>query len=332
MRPVASACLGRDRARTAYPGSRDRCSTSPERRFQGRRDLGLVHGEGGIVLEQAAVEPLDILEPDLAPGGHRAEELPRQRRELLGLPARVLQHAGEHVAGEQAHVLGEHAEHQPVHEVGYLLRFVALVTEGLREPCEGTGRSFSQRLYGLARPEPLRVGHRPLELVPDGGVQEVVQLELQRLADRVGPVCPDPEPPHVRDDQQGRVLQRERVLPELIERSIEVRVLPLVLPRKAVTLPHVRPPAPAGVLDRSALEAVVVPRGVGLGRRRFAKQPAQVDEVLLGGGPLLQHRGVPLGDELGGGQREVSPRSRGLSQDRDSSYHRPRFAKGGAPR
>ena len=39
---------------------------------------------------------------------------------------------------------------------------------------------------------------------------------------------------------------------------------------------------------RSALEAVVVALGVRLRRRRFPKQPAQVDEVLLRRGALLQ--------------------------------------------
>ena len=77
-------------------------------------------------------------EPHPAPGGDPAEELPRQRRELRGLPACVPQHADEYVVGEQAHVLGENAEHEAVPEVGHLLRFVALVPERLREPRKGS--------------------------------------------------------------------------------------------------------------------------------------------------------------------------------------------------
>ena len=74
-------------------------------------------------------------------------------------------------------------------------------------------------------------------------------------------------------------------------------------PGEAVTLPHVRPAPSAGVLERAALEAVVIAPGVGLRRRRFAEQPAQVDEVLLRRGAFLQLRGVPLRDELVWGHR-----------------------------
>ena len=51
-----------------------------------------------------------------------------------------------------------------------------------------------------------------------------------RPADAVRPVGADPEPHHVGDDQQRRVLQRQRVLTELVEGGVEVRALPLVLP------------------------------------------------------------------------------------------------------
>ena len=158
--------------------------------------------------------------------------------------------------------------------------------------------ALGQRLTGLARTQPFRVGHRPLELVADITVQEIVKPELVRLADGIGPVRPNAEPAHVRDDQQGRIFQRERVLPQLVERGVEVRTLPLVLPGEAVTLPHVRPTFATGVLERATLEAVVITLGIGLGRSRFAQQPAQVDEVLLRRGALLQLRGVPLRNEL----------------------------------
>ena len=79
-------------------------------------DPGLVQRQRGIVVEEPAVEPCHRLEPDPAAGGHRAQEVPRQALELLGPLARVLQHPGKHVVGQQTHVLGEHAEHEPVNE------------------------------------------------------------------------------------------------------------------------------------------------------------------------------------------------------------------------
>ena len=196
----------------------------------------------------------------------------------------------------------------------HVLGAVALVPERLGEPGEVLRGLFRQRLTCLARPQPFRVGHGPLELVADGTVHEIVKFELVRLADRVGPVRPDPEPAHVRNDQQGRVLERERVLPQLVERGVEVRVLPLVLPREAVALPHVRPAFAAGVLERAALEAVVVPLGVRLRRSRLPEQPAQVDEVLLRRRTLLQLRGVPLRNELVRGHLNDSPLALGGSR------------------
>ena len=123
---------------------------------------------------------------------------------------------------------------------------------------------------------------------------------------------------HVRNDQERRVLQRERVLPQLVERGVEVRVLPLVLPGEAVTLPHVRPAPSTGVLERAALEAVVVALGVGLRRGRLAEQPAQVDEVLLRRGALLQLRSMPLRNELVRGHR--SPRAERLFTDHPLNF------------
>ena len=258
-------------------------------------------GRGGIVVEQPAVEPRHGLEADETAGRHRPEQSAGHGGELLGLPPRLLQHPGEHVGGQQPHILGEHAEHQAVDEVRDRLRRVAALAQRLRKPRERRRRALGQRLPALARPEPLGVGHRPFELVSGGGVGEIVEPELVGQADGVGPVGADAEPRHVRDDQQRRVLQRQRVLPELIEGRVEVRVPAFVLPREAVAFPHVGPAVAVGVLARTALEAVALAGGVHLGRRRLAEQPAEIDEVLLRGGALLQLRRPPLGDEITGG-------------------------------
>ena len=119
-----------------------------------------------------------------------------------------------------------------------------------------------------------------------------------RPADAVRPVGADPEPHHVGHDQQRRVLQRQRVLSELVERRVEIGAPPLVFPGEVVALPDVGPAVAAGVPARSSLEAVRLTRRVGVGWRRFAQQTAQVDEVLLRCRALLQFGGLPLRDEL----------------------------------
>ena len=174
---------------------------------------------------------------------------------------------------------------------------VPALAQRLRQRGEGRRRAFGERLPALAGAQARGLGHRPLELVPHRRIREIVQRELVGLADAVGPVGADTEARHVRDDQQRRVLQRQRVLPELVEGRVEVRAPALVLPGEAVALPHVGPAIAAAVLARAALEAVALARGVRLGRRRLAQQPAEVDEVLLRRGALLELRRPPLGNE-----------------------------------
>ena len=136
----------------------------------------------------------------------------------------------------------------------------------MRELREGLCRTGRQPLTTLPRTKTFRVRHRPLELVPNRSVREVLQHELVPFAHAVRPVGRNPEPDHVRDDEKRRVLEREGVLPQLIEGGVEVRVLPFVLPGEAVALPHVGPAACAAILASSALEAVGLAGGIGFGR------------------------------------------------------------------
>ena len=281
------------------------------RRLAGGLDLGPFQRQRGIVVEQPAVEPRHRLEPDPAPGGHRPEQVPREGGELFGPSVGVLQHPGEHPVRQQAHVLGEHAEHEPVDEVRHRLGAVAAFAQRPGEPGEGRRRALGQRLPALARAQPLGVRHRPLELVPPRRVGEVVERELVGLAHAVRPVGADAEPHQVRDDEERRVLKGQRVLAELVEGRVEVRVPALVLPGEAVALPYVRPAVAAGVLARPALEAVALADRVGLRRGRLAEQPAQIDEMLLRGGALLEpRRRPPLGDERAGGHADGRAGSR----------------------
>ena len=80
--------------------------------------------------------------------------------------------------------------------------------------------------------------------------------------------------------------------------GVEVHGLASVVPSEAVALPHFRSAFAAGVLERTALEAVVVALGVCFRRGGLAEQPAKVDEALLRCGALLQLRCVLLRNEL----------------------------------
>ena len=54
----------------------------------------------------------------------------------------MFEHAGEHVVGQEAHVLGEHAEDEPVDEMGYGLAVVAAPAQRLSERGKCGRRAF----------------------------------------------------------------------------------------------------------------------------------------------------------------------------------------------
>ena len=175
---------------------------------------------------------------------------------------------------------------------------VAALPQGLRQGGEGLRGPLGDFLTALARTQTPGIGHGPFEPVAVGRVGQTLQGELVSLAYAVRPVGADAEPPHVRNDQKRRVLKRQGVLTKLVEGGVEIGVTALVLPGEVVALPYVGPAVAAGVLAGPALEAVMLAGRIGLGRRGLAQEAAQVDEVLLRSGTLLQLRRPPLGDEL----------------------------------
>ena len=93
----------------------------------------------------------------------------------------MVQHAGKHVVGQEADVFGKHAEDEAVDEMGDLLRVVAAGPQGLCQRGEGGGGALGQGLAALARTQPLRIGHGPLELVAYGGVGQIFKCEFVNL-------------------------------------------------------------------------------------------------------------------------------------------------------
>ncbi len=163
---------------------------------------------------------------------------------------------------------------------------------------EGRSHALGERLLALGRPQAIGAREGPLELVAGSRVGEIFQVELMRLADAVGPVGADPEPQHVGDDQQRGVLQRQRVLPELLEGGVEVRALSLVFPGEVVALPDVGPAVAARILaGEPRAKQYVSPDGsasAGVG----SLTSRQVDEVLLRRRAFLQRGDAPRFDEV----------------------------------
>ena len=146
--------LGRVQPALEQRAEQRRIDLRPVEGGRGQRglDLGPFQGKDAVVVEQAAVEPRHGLEADAPARRHRPEQVAGQVGELRRPLVRPFQHAGEHVVGQQPHVLGEHAEHQPVDEVGDRVRVVAAVLQGERQLGEGRRGALGQRLPAFPGP------------------------------------------------------------------------------------------------------------------------------------------------------------------------------------
>ena len=135
------------------------------RRRQHRLDVGLLQRQRGVVIEQAAVEPGHRLEADAAAGGHHPEEFAGQLDEPTRGRQRMPQHPREHVVRQQADVVGEHAEDQPVDEVRHRLRIVTALSQRLGDGRERRRHALGERLPGLPWPQAVGIRERPLQPV-----------------------------------------------------------------------------------------------------------------------------------------------------------------------
>ena len=113
----------------------------------------------------------------------------------------------------------------------------------------------------------------------------------------------------IRDDQQGRVLEIVLVLEELEIRGGEIGPLALVLPGEVPSIPDVRPAISATGLLRTALEGIELAGRIDIGGGGDAEDGAEVVEVGLRGGALLEGTSDPLSLE-GDGVQGVCPCAR----------------------
>src|SRR3990167_7000367 len=114
--------------------------------------------------------------------------------------------------------------------------------------------------------------------------------------------------------QQGRVIQRQRVDHQLLERGLEVFARPLVFPGETAALPNIRPALPA--LDFGAALETVTFR---IARFFYAQQVAQIVEMLLRRGGCGEGGALPVGEE---GWRSHAPKrtdSRSLRYSRNTN-------------
>ena len=253
------------------------------------------------VIEQAAVEPLDPLDPEEAATlGHLAEQIVQGGREAGGVALGRARQTIDQVLGQDAGILGEHGEEQAIEEVRDRVRVVASGTQSRGQGREVLSGPLGQLLAQSGRAQALGIGEDGAQdaqrLARIG--RQIVEGEAVHPRHGVGEVGVDLEAGEIAHHQQRRVTQSLAVAVELRVGGGEVLALALVLPGEVVAHPDVGEALAALGLAGSLLEGVPLAGRVGVVGRGLAEHPAQVDEVLLRRGLLGPRVALPLRHEL----------------------------------
>ena len=103
---------------------------------------------------------------------------------------------------------------------------------------------------------------------------------------------------HVGNDQQRRVIQRQRVLLQLAKSGIQVFMLALVLPGKAILFPHIGPAIAAAGFLCALLESEPFAMRISHRRLSDAQQITELIEVRMCAAAFFQRTFPPSGDKL----------------------------------
>jgi hypothetical protein len=118
----------------------------------------------------------------------------------------LFQHTLEHAFGQKSGILSEHAEDQPIDEVGDGFRTVATRAQSLRESGKVCGSFLGQLRSGLPRFQLFRIRPYPFQRLPNFRIPQVVKRELVGCAYAVCPIRVYLETIKITDDQKRRVL------------------------------------------------------------------------------------------------------------------------------
>ena len=254
--------------------------------------------------EEAAVEIRDVFQREVAALLHGGEEFAQAAVELLAIGLALVEQAFEEAARQEFGILGEEAEQALGEEMGDLLLALAAGVPGAQaagEFGEGAGGFVGDLAVVAAGAEAFRRFEQPRELLPVFRRADVLDAEGVHLGRGAGEVGVDLDQAAVGNNQQRRVVERQRVGHQLLEGFFEVGPGGLVFPREAVALPDIGPAVIAAGAVGATLEAVVF----GVSWLGLAEQFAEVEEMRLRAGTLGQcvgaAAGLPFGDEFGGG-------------------------------
>ena len=266
-------------------------------------------------------------EADVAARAHRGEQRAGVGGEARRVRAGGDQHRLNSLSGSRPTSSANMQKTRRLTKCATVSGGVAAVAQALGEGGERSAASAvsaSRVFFGFSRSGSTKAARSRSRFA---AVEEVVEHERVGLLHGVGPVGADHDAVHVGDDQQRRVLQRDRVVQQLGVGGVEVLVLALVLPGEGALAPDVGPALAAAGLGGALLEGEPVAGRVGGDRVGAVEEAAEVVEVGLRGRALLELDGAPLGDEGGGGQRPTLTQISSARSSRCRSRRRWRSAR-----
>ncbi len=292
-----------------------------------------------IRLKQPAVEVFDGVDSKIAASRHHLKQLVKTVLRFFGAVTEVRKDFSKQMVGQQPHIVGKHTEDEPVDEVRHLqvvrgafvLRPLVTLAQVVGDARKLPRNVLRQVKTGVARPQSFGVDEhiaQHLQRARFRRVNQVIERNLVRDADRVRPVRVNDDPLKVARHQQRRMFERHRILEKLLMRLIEVRPLLLVLPGKKALLPHVGKAAALVRLLQMLFKAIRLPENVRINRLLDAEHLTKLVEVGRVALPLAKLRRLPLRDKRHGLNRRgsrFSPASFDVLRFTRSRFTRPRF-------
>lgn len=194
-----------------------------------------------------------------------------------------------------SHSLREEGEDQLHEEAGRLHWLNAPGFQGLGQGSHLPGGFLGNEGDGGARSQLLRCIEEGSQQLQGAWVGQVGDIQLVGALGRVGEVRVDHQAVGVAHGQQGRVLQILAVTEQLFVGGTQVLALAFVFDGEEALLPDIGEAIGPIQLLGESFEAERLARRIHLGRCRVTHKVAEVKEVLLAGGALLQFRPSPFG-------------------------------------
>ena len=281
------------------------------------------HGQHFGAFKQVAVEMPDGFETEVAAVGHGLEQLAEKLAKAFGVAAGFLDDPREDHIRQETDILREEAEDEPVEEMRDRGRILSPPAHGLGDAGEAFGGVLGDGLAGAAGFEFLGVEEDRAEDLEVAGFAHGFEGNLEGGGYGAGEIGVDDDAVEITHGEQRRIRKGVAVPQELVIGGVEVLVPAFVFPAEMIALPDIGEAIAAAVLGGALFKAEGLARGIGGGGRGVIEKGAEIEEMLLGGGPFLQFHPPPLRNELGHIHVRREP-STGASQNGHRKHTNPK--------